>query len=94
MVRGQCYPILRIHEIFAVKTETTKLTKGIMLMIEHDGRSLCIFADELLGQHQVVVKALPSYMKSIRRVEGLAGCALLGDGTISLILNISELVKV
>lgn len=93
MVRGQCYPILRIHEIFAVKTETTTLSKGIMLMIEHDGRSLCVFADELLGQHQVVVKALPSYMKSIRRVEGLAGCALLGDGTISLILNISELVK-
>ncbi len=52
-------------------------------MIEQDERYLCLFADELLGQHQVVVKALPAYIKSIRKVEGLAGCTLLGDGSIS-----------
>lgn len=93
MVRGHCYPILRIHKEFAVNTEITDLTKGIMVMIEQDDRYLCLFADELLGQHQVVVKALPAYMKSIRKVEGLAGCTLLGDGSISLILNIGGLIN-
>ncbi len=93
MVRGECYPIVRIHEIFAVETNITDLTKGIMLMMEQDDKSICLFADELLGQQQVVVKALPSYMKNIRKVEGLAGCTLLGDGSISLILNIGGLIS-
>lgn len=93
MVRGECYPVLRLHELFSVKTDITDLTKGIMLMIEQDEKCLSLFADELLGQNQVVVKALPSYMKNIKRVEGLAGCTLLGDGSISLILNIGGLLN-
>ena len=93
MVRGECYPIVRIHELFSVETEITELTKGIILMIEQDDKSICLFADELLGQQQVVVKALPSYMKNIQKEEGLAGCTLLGDGSISLILNIGGLIS-
>ncbi len=93
MVRGECYPVLRLHEIFAVNADVMDLTKGIMLMIEQDEKCLSLFADELLGQHQVVVKALPSYMRNIRRVESLAGCTLLGDGSISLILNIGGLLN-
>lgn len=93
MVRGECYPILRLHEKFEVVNCRTELTQGIMLMIEQDGRSRCLFADELLGQHQVVVKTLPSYLKNTRRVDGLAGCTLLGDGSISLILNIGGLLS-
>lgn len=93
MVRGQCYPILRLHKLYAVNTEITDLTKGIMLMVEQDGESLCLFADALMGQQQVVVKALPAYIKNTRRIEGLAGCTLLGDGSISLILDIGGLVN-
>ncbi len=93
MVRGVCYPILRIHSLYSVKTDITDLTKGIMLMVEQDGKSVCLFADELLGQHQVVVKALPAYIKSTKKVDGLAGCTLLGDGSISLILNIGGLIN-
>jgi two-component system chemotaxis sensor kinase CheA len=93
MIRGECYPILRIHKEFTIKTDTVDLTKGIMLMIEQDDKCLCLFADELLGQHQVVVKALPAYLKNFRKVEGLAGCTLLGDGSISLILNIGGLIS-
>lgn len=92
MVRGECYPILRLHEKFAISAGKTELTEGIMLMIEEDGRSRCLFADELLGQHQVVVKTLPAYLKNTRQVDGLAGCTLLGDGSISLILNIGGLL--
>ena len=93
MVRGVCYPILRIHSLYSVTTDITDLTRGIMLMVEQDGKSVCLFADELLGQHQVVVKALPAYIKSTKKVDGLAGCTLLGDGSISLILNIGGLIN-
>lgn len=93
MVRGECHPIVRIHEIFSVQTDITDLTMGIMLMIEQDEKSICLFADELIGQQQVVVKSLPSYMKKIRKADGLAGCTLLGDGSISLILNISSVIS-
>ncbi len=91
MVRGQCYPILRLHKLYGVNTDITDLAKGIMLMVEQDGKSLCLFADELLGQQQVVVKALPDYIKKTKKIEGLAGCTLLGDGSISLIINIGGL---
>lgn len=93
MVRGECYPILRLHELFEVKTETTAFTDGILIMVEQDGRSVCLFADKLLGQQQVVVKALPAYIKNTRKIEGLAGCTLLGDGSISLILDIGGLIN-
>jgi two-component system chemotaxis sensor kinase CheA len=90
MVRGQCYPILRLHEIFQVKADIRHFGQGILIMVETDEQAMCLFADELLGEQQVVVKALPNYLKSIR-ITGLAGCTLLGDGNISLILDIAEL---
>ena len=93
MVRGQCYPILRIHEFYRVKTGITRFGEGIIIMVEQDDRSLCIFADELLGQQQVVVKALPNYIRNFRRIKGLSGCTLLGDGSISLILDIAGLIN-
>lgn len=93
MVRGQCYPILRLHQFYNVKTDITDFTKGILIMVEQDGKTICIFADELLGQQQVVVKTLPSYIKNMRKTRGLAGCTLLGDGSISLILDIGSLVN-
>jgi Chemotaxis protein histidine kinase and related kinases len=93
MVRGQCYSILRIHEIFEADTKISDFTDGILIMVEQDGKSLCLFADELLGQQQVVVKALPNYIKKTKKIEGLAGCTLLGDGSISLILSIGGLLN-
>jgi len=93
MVRGQCFPILRLHEMYRVKTFVTDFTDGIVIMVEQDDKTLCIFADELIGQQQVVVKSLPTYIKKTRKVLGLAGCTLLGDGSISLILDIAGLIN-
>lgn len=93
MIRGMCFPILRLHEHYKVETGITKIHDGILIMCESNSKTLCIFADELIGQQQVVVKSLPSYMNSIKRVNGLAGCTLLGDGSISLILDINELLN-
>lgn len=91
MVRGECYPILRLHERYSVKNAITKLNEGILVMVEQEEKIICIFADELLGQQQVVVKSLPQYINNIKKIVGLAGCTLLGDGNISLILDISGL---
>jgi two-component system chemotaxis sensor kinase CheA len=93
MVRGQCYPILRLHRIFNVNTQVVHYTDGIIIMVENESKILCLFADELIGEQQVVVKSLPPYIKNIRHVEGLAGCTLLGDGSISLILDINGLMQ-
>jgi len=91
MVRGQCYPILRLHKYFEVETDIQDFSQGILVMIEHEDQVLCIFSDELLGQQQVVVKSLPIYIK---KITGLTGCTLLGDGSISLILDMAGLMGV
>lgn len=93
MVRGNCYNILRLHRIFEVKTDIDDFTKGILIMVEQDGKTFCLFADELLGQQQVVVKMLPKYLNNIKKIHGISGCTLLGDGSISLIINIVGLIN-
>jgi len=90
MVRGMTFPVIKLAELFRVETEVTELKDGIMIMVEDDGNSKVIFADELLGEQQVVVKTLPKYIKKVR---GVAGCTILGDGGISLILDIPALVN-
>ncbi|MFA9465536.1 MAG: chemotaxis protein CheW [Velocimicrobium sp.] len=92
MIRGECYPILRLHEKYHVKTNITEFTEGIIIIVEQENRCVCIFADELLGQQQVVVKTLPTYIQKMKKIQGLAGCTLLGDGSISLILDVAELI--
>lgn len=92
LVRGECYPVVRLHEFFKIKTDITDLSDGIIIMISQDGNTICIFADRLLGQQQVVVKSLPEYIKRFRKIKGIAGCTLLGDGNISLILDIGSLI--
>jgi len=61
-------------------------------MISQDDKFICVFADKLLGQQQVVVKTLPEYIKRYKKVNGISGCTLLGDGSISLILDVAGLV--
>ena len=89
MVRGNCYPIFRLHQFFKIHTDKTDIKDGIIVMAENNGKSTCIFTDSLLGQQQVVVKALPGYIK---KVKGVSGCTLLGDGGIGLILDIADLL--
>lgn len=90
LIRGECYSILRLHEFYNIKTNKVNIEDGIVIMVEDAGKTKCIFADELIGEQQVVIKALPDYIK---KVNGVSGCTLLGDGSISLILDISEVVN-
>jgi len=88
MIRGECFPMVRLHKLFNVEPGTTELEQGIIIVIQHDGVSLCLFVDELLGEQHVVVKPLPAYFKQI---QGISGCTILGDGNISLILDVGSL---
>lgn len=91
LVRGQCYEIRRLHELFRVKSDITRFSEGIFLMVEQEDKRMCLFTDELLGQQQVVVKALPQYIRNFQRIKEFSGCTLLGDGSISLILDIAHI---
>lgn len=91
MIRGQCYTAVRLYELYKINTEVKNITDGIMLMVENDGDALCIFADEIIGEQEVVIKALPGYIRNLKKVRGLSGCTLLGDGSISLILDVGDL---
>lgn len=88
LVRGECYSIVRIHEKYNLETEVTDLEEGIMVMLENDDHKVCLFVDQLIGEHQVVVK---SFSKFIKKIQGISGCAHLGDGGICLILDPSGL---
>ena len=62
-----------------------------MVLIEQEEKKRCVFADTLIGRQQVVVKSLPQYIKETRKIDYLSGCTLLGDGSISLILDVGWL---
>ena len=65
---------------------------GILLWVESGETSFCLFVDELIGEQQVVVKPLPSYVTDFGiRDYGIAGCTILGDGSISIILEVSSI---
>jgi len=92
MIRGECYPVLRLNELYKIKTDITSISDGIIVMVESEGKYLCIFVDALVGEQQVVVKVLPKYIRNFKKIRGIAGCTLLGDGSISLILDIADLI--
>lgn len=91
MVRDKYYPVIRLHKIFNIKTDVTDISKGIAILVGTHENSYCIFADALLGEQQVVVKPLPAYLNQFKvRKTGIDGCAILGDGNISLILSVQN----
>lgn len=93
MIRGVCYPILRMHEKFGIETDVVNLEDGILLLVETDNKSVCIFADRLIGEQQVVVKPFPKYLSRYNiKGEGLSGCTIMGDGSISLIIDTNTLI--
>ncbi len=93
MIRGVCYPILRMHEKFEIDTKITKLEDGILLLVETDNKSMCLFADKLIGEQQVVVKPFPKYLARYNiKSQGLSGCTIMGDGSISLIIDTNSLI--
>jgi len=90
-LRDEYLPIVRMHEIFNVKNaQATKLTEGLVVVVDGQGMRCGLFIDDLLGQQQVVIKSLEA---NYRKVEGVSGATILGDGSVALILDIPGLVR-
>jgi len=89
MIRGECYPVLRVGDRYHLTGYQTEVENGMMVIMEVDGQHICLFVDSLVGKQEIVVKPIPSYVK---KVKGLSGCTQLGDGSIALILDGAGLV--
>ena len=91
MLRGECYPFIRLNQRFHLMEVDSSIDAedGIVVVLEHENKYVCIFIDTLIGEQEIVVKPIPSYIK---KVQGLSGCTQLGDGSIALILDIAGLI--
>lgn len=91
-VMDNYYPVIRARRFYQIEGGTDTIDDGIMLWLESSGNSFCLFVDELLGEQQIVVKPLPSYVNNFdMKKNGIAGCSIRGDGNISLILDVGNL---
>ncbi|MGN0427345.1 MAG: chemotaxis protein CheW [Agathobacter sp.] len=90
MIRGECYPVLRIGEWYHLRNYVSAVEDGMMVIIEADKKKMCLFVDRLIGKQEIVVKPIPDYVK---KVKGLSGCTQLGDGSIALIMDAAGLME-
>jgi two-component system chemotaxis sensor kinase CheA len=88
-IRGEVLPVLRLHRVFGVTPTEEDPTRGLVVIVEHDGRKVAMLVDELLGQQQVVIKSLET---NFRKLDGIAGATILGDGQVALIVDVPGLV--
>ena len=89
-VRGEYLPLIPLYQMFDIEPSFTDPSEGILVILESDGRKAALFVDDLVGQQQVVVKNLES---NYRKVAGISGATILGDGGVSLIIDVAALLR-
>ena len=89
-VRGELLPVIRLHKMYDIEPQYTNLEEGLLIIVENNEKKCCLFVDELIGQQQIVIKGLSNYLGHVR---GVSGCAIMGDGEVSLILDIGDLIN-
>lgn len=89
-VRGEYLPLIALHEVFNIKPRVTDPAQGILVLLEAEGKKVALFVDDLVGQHQVVIKSLET---NYRKVVGVSGATIMGDGRVAMIMDVSALVK-
>jgi len=90
-VRGTYLPMMRLYDVFSLQPEHTEPTKAILLILETEGERVAVMVDEILGQQQVVIKSME---QNFRKVPGVAGATILGDGTVGFILDVRGLLEI
>ena len=94
MIRGECFPLIRLYDIYDLTPGIYDLYEGIMILAESDGKCACLFADELIGEQQVVVKPFSPLLNRYNvKQNGMAGCSILGDGSITIILDMNNIIS-
>ncbi len=89
-IRESVLPVVRLHQIFRLKEENSQSPEVLLIVVDTPTGEVCMLVDEVVGQQSVVIKGLPDYLKGS---SGLAGCTILGDGTVSLILDVGSIVQ-
>jgi two-component system chemotaxis sensor kinase CheA len=89
-VQGKLMPIIRLYRLFGVVPSTEDPTESLLVIVEDNGQKCCLLVDELLGQQQVVIKSLG---EGLGKVTGISGGAIMGDGRVSLILDIAGIIE-
>jgi len=89
VVRGETLPLLRLDRLFGVRALSEDPTEGLIVVVENEERRTALLVDALLGQQQVVIKSLEAHF---RKVDGVAGATILGDGRVSLVLDVAGLI--
>jgi two-component system chemotaxis sensor kinase CheA len=89
-VRGDYLPLIPLYKMFDIEPRFTDPSEGIVVILESEGRKAALFVDDLVGQQQVVVKNLES---NYRKVAGISGATILGDGGVSLIIDVAALLR-
>lgn len=89
-VRGEYLPLIPLYQMFDISPRITDPSEGIVVILETEGKKTALFVDELVGQQQVVVKNLEA---NYRKVAGISGATILGDGGVALILDVAALVR-
>ncbi len=90
MIRGECFPVRRLGQWYGLQEYKESVEEGVMLILEVEDKKVCLLVDRLIGEQEIVVKPIPSYIK---KVKGLSGCTQLGDGSIALILDAAGLIE-
>ncbi len=90
-VRGEYLPVVALHERFNITPNVSdaEMERGILVILEAEGTKTALFVDELVGQHQVVIKSLET---NYRKAQGISGATIMGDGKVALILDVAALV--
>lgn len=89
-VRGEYLPVIALHEVLGLQPAAAQIHEGILVILDAEGCKAAMFVDALIGQHQVVIKSLES---NYRRVQGVSGATIMGDGSVALILDAAALVS-
>jgi two-component system chemotaxis sensor kinase CheA len=89
-VRGQVLPLLRLRRLFAVAGRPQASPDGIVVIVENQGSQVGLLVDDIVGQAQVVIKSLET---NFRRVDGVMGATIMGDGRVGLILDVQGLTR-
>lgn len=88
-VRGEYLPLLRLNEIYSINGAVDQPEQAVVMIVDAEGEQVALLVDELLNQHQVVIKSLET---NYRKVDGTAGATIMGDGHVALILDVGDLV--
>ncbi|MGM0444473.1 MAG: chemotaxis protein CheW, partial [Fibrobacterota bacterium] len=88
---GNFLPIVKLGRIFGQASAVDDSTQGILVILEHAGKEIALLTDEIIGQQQTVIKGLSSYLGKAR---GTSGCTILGDGSVSLIIDIRTMLDI